>query len=681
VEYAAGRDPVKPSISTRRDSLRTCDRPVVGRAIARLLAAILLVAACDAHRSQPRPSVLLITVDTLRPDALGWVAGLNATPAIDALAREGFAFFAAVTPTPLTLPAHASLMTSLLPRRHAARENGQLLLPDATTLAERLALEGYDTAAFVSGFPLRATFGLDRGFTHYDDALPRGPRGALERRADATTERALSWLRHARPPWFLWVHYFDPHDPYEPHADFPRSGPRSAYWSEVAYVDHWIGRLRRGVEEVEAKPVLTVLAADHGESFGEHGETTHGFFLYDTTVLVPLIFHWPGRIAPGTSALPARLIDVAPTVLALLGSPPLPGGEGTSLLPTLAGEPQELAPALLETLHPWLTYGWAPLVALRTARWKLIDAPRVELYDLVRDPGENHDASDAEATMRADLRTKLAGAVSEPAAATRRPEEEGVRAALAALGYLAPAGDRDPPPGLADPKDRVAERRDALAAEALARAGRYREAVAAFDALLANDPNNRFALLRSGLALQSAGDPAGAAMRLERAVAVDPEDADARDAFADALMRSEHPGRAAEEWREVVRLQPRRARAWANLGTALAAVGRAADALPALARAAALAPADPEILASVALTERALGENRAALEHLQAAAALGPPDRFRLAATLGLLLRGIGRDAEARPWLERARPGDLDFEAAQDALAKFSLEPAWRDGS
>ncbi len=248
-----------------------------------LLLAGLPLGGCG--RSQP-PDLVLITIDTLRPDALGWVSGKNATPAIDALAKEGFAFPAAVSPVPLTLPSHASILTGLVPRRHAVRDNGQVLDRSLPSLAERLSEAGYRTGAFISGYPLRRMFGLDRGFDTYQDELATRPDGRWQDRpASTTTSLALEWLRGVKKrdpdqPYFLWIHYYDPHAPYEPPARFARPGPRGAYDGEVAAVDHAIATLRRGLDEAfVSRPRLLVLTADHGEGLGEHGDATHGFFV------------------------------------------------------------------------------------------------------------------------------------------------------------------------------------------------------------------------------------------------------------------------------------------------------------------------------------------------------------------------------------------------------------------
>ena len=624
------------------------------------------------------PNVLVLTVDTLRPDALGWVAGRNATPALDALAGEGFRFRAAVAPAPLTLPSHASLFTGLLPRRHGGRDNGQVIGPGAMTLAEVLQGRGYTTAAFVSGYPLAALFGLDQGFGVYDDDLAADGDAQLERRADRTVAAAATWLGRAREPWLLWVHLYDPHYPYEPPAAFTRSGARGAYDGEVAFADRAIGELRRAVAQRRSGPgrsVFTVFAGDHGESLGEHGEGTHGFFVYDSTVTVPLVLHWPGRIARGESAAAPRLIDVAPTVLDLLGGPgaaALPAIDGTSLRPTLHGRPQEL-PAYVETYQPWTSYGWSPLKALRARGWKLVVAPRPELYDLGADPGERRNLYDRERRRARDILSTLrAVEAAPPAAAARRVEDPEAMARLRALGYAGAAtpGPGEPPPGLLDPKDGTELRALLTAGDLALRAGEPRRAVERFDAVLARDPKNRFALARSGEAFLALREPRRAIERLERAVRLDPEQPDYRTALARAHAAAGDHRAAARQWMEIARLQPRRASAWSNLGAELGLAGDPAKAVAALVEARRLEPGDPELLVRLAFAEAAAGRPAAAAEHLREAAR-GLGDRFAHAAALGILLVRAGRPAEALPWLRAARPGEAEYAEARRELAKL----------
>jgi arylsulfatase A-like enzyme/Flp pilus assembly protein TadD len=577
------------------------------------------------------------------------VAGRNETPAIDGLAREGVALTTVVSPVPLTLPAHASVLTGLLPRRHGVRDNGQVLGPRVPTLAEHLRAQGYATAAFVSGYPLRALFGLDRGFDRYDDTLPVGAEGWVERAAPDTTAAALAWLRGARRPFFLWVHYYDPHDPYAPPRAFWRPGPRGAYDGEVGYVDHAIGLLRGGVAGAGAEPLLTVFTADHGESLGEHQERAHGFFIYDTTVVVPAIVHFPGRVSPARSDSPARLVDLLPTILDVAGLPPMDGTDGVSLLPLLAGGRPPAEPAYIETRQPWITYGWSALAAVRHGGWKYVAAPRPELYDLAQDPGETRNLAAKMPTRAAELSALLGRFEQVPAGAAERSGDPQVLESLRALGYVggAPAGG-EPPPGLADPKDRVVVRNTLLDAEAQLRRGDFASAIRRFDEVLARDPKNRFATLRSGVALLKKGDARGAAERLSQAVRLDPEQAETHYALADALTRAGDNAAAVPHWMEAARLQPRRTAAWSNLGTALGRAGRLEAAARAFGEALRLEPDNAVLRANLgaaryelALRELAAGNRESARKALAEAVAADP---------------GLRRRAEAQPDLARLLP-------------------------
>ena len=632
-------------------------------------AALFLLALAPA-----RPNVLLVTVDTLRPDALGWVAGRNATPEIDRLAAEAFRFPGAVSPAPVTLPAHASILTGLVPRRHGARDNGQPLPAGPATLAEILRARGYATGAFVSGFPLVRAFGADRGFGTFDDALPDGPPDRRERRAARTAAAASAWIAQAKAPWFVWVHFYDPHDPYEaPGA----TSPRAAYEAEVRSVDRAFGTLRRAAAR---GPLLTVLAGDHGESLGEHGESTHGFFVYESTIAVPLIVHFPGTVRAGQSALPVRLVDVAPTLQEILGLPVPAGLDGVSLVALMAGSARDVPAAAIETLRPWASYGWAPLRALREGSWKYVDAPRRELYDLAQDPGEQvNRASDqpARADAMAAALARLSTAPAAPAAAVDAEAIERLRA----LGYVGAGGavpPEDAPPGLPDPKDRIAAWNALGVGEELLSARQWGPALAKFDEVLASDPSNRFALARSGQALVELGRMDEGLTRLQRAVASGPRHPESRLALAQALTRAGRHEAAVEQWTELTALQPREPEHWVGLGNALGMTRRTGAAAAAFARAVALRPHDPQLLTRLAFAEHAAGRLPEAAAHLAEAAAAAP-DAFDHAGALGVLLARLGRDADARAWLVKCRPRDPDYVEARFQLARVHARAGEQD--
>jgi choline-sulfatase len=603
-----------------------------------LLAAVL---AAPPAVAKGAPDVILISIDTLRPDALGWVAGRNPTPAIDLLAKEGFRFRTAVSPVPLTMPAHTSMLSGLVPRRHGVRDNGQVLGASPRLLTEALRDRGYETAAFVSGYPLRAPFGLTRGFDEFDDALPTRGGEWQERSAADTTAAALRWARaRGDRPFFLFVHYYDAHDPYEPPARFRGTGPRGAYDGEVRAVDEAIGVLRKGLAS-RRRPAVTVLTADHGESLGAHGEETHGFFVYDATIVVPLVVHAPGRVAPGESRAAARLVDVAPTVLDLVGAPALPDTDGISLRPLFAGRSLEVPPAYAESQQPWLGYGWAPLAAVRAGGEKLVLAPRVELYDLARDPDELRNLAASRPADVARLTALARQVEARGGAASVRVDDPAAAERLRALGYV--GGSAAPgsvaPPDAADPKDRLPQKALLAQADTALRDRDPAGALARFDAVLATEPDNRFALLRSGSTLTTLGRPAEAVPRLERLVRLAPDLGEARYHLADALTRAGDRRRAAEQWAETVRVEPRRAAAWSNLGTVLVQGGQMARAAEAFERASELEPTNRTFADNLgacryelAVLELAAGRRDAARKRL-ADAVLASPALRRKAAS------------------------------------------------
>lgn len=532
---------------------------------------------------------------------------------MDALARAGARFPAAVAPAPLTLPSHASILTGLDPARHGVHDNGAVFPEGVSTLPELLGREGWATGAVVSGYPLRAEFGLDRGFESYDDRLPRGPAGAWAKRTAPDSATAglefVSRQEAADPgrPWFLWVHFYDPHDPYTPPARLRHEGDRGGYDGEVAFVDEAIAALERAlVSRGRRRKLLTVFAADHGESLGEHGEATHGFFVYDATVLVPLAFRWPGRIVPREIPAPARLVDVAPTILDLLGLGVPQGLDGRPLAPLLDGTAIVWDGALVESLQPWLGYGWAPLYAFRKDGWKLIEAPHPELYDLAVDAAETRNRHAAEPRRAAVLRRALEEAVARPSVASgtqgTAPDDAERQRQLRSLGYLggSVAATAPVPPDAADPKDRLATRAALLDAEAARDRGELVPAIAAFRRVLSVEPSNRLALLRTGQLLVSLGRPADAVAPLESLLVLDPGQGEGRWSLADAYTQAGRFENAEAAWNEVVRLQPRRAAAWSNLGSVRWTRGDLDGAIVAVRHACRLAPSDRDLASNLA---------------------------------------------------------------------------------
>jgi arylsulfatase A-like enzyme len=431
-------------------------------------------AACGREPAV-RPHVLVVTIDTLRADHVsGYGYARATTPTLDRLMREGMAFLAASTPTPTTAPAHVSLFTGTYPRTHGVLKNGLSLDVRHPTLAEALQARGYRTAAVVSAFPLARRFGLARGFDLYDDAFV--PEHAsidtpewegmhlgdvFDRRADATTDRALAWVETVKGdrPWLLWVHYYDVHAPYDPPPAYARlfadgagadrlGRAIAAYDAETRFVDDNLARL---VDRVDARfgpdQVLVVVATDHGEGLMDHGWMAHGVNLYEELVRVALVFRRPGRIPPGArSETPASLVDVAPTVLGLLELPSSTlVAEGLDLSPLVRGRTTEgsrpifFERRLYETRDRSRVPAIGPMRAVRDGRWKYIDAPEqgiAELFDLSTDPGETHDLSSVERAtterLARALRDWQAPSAATPAA--RVSDEDAAR--LRALGYV-----------------------------------------------------------------------------------------------------------------------------------------------------------------------------------------------------------------------------------------------------
>jgi arylsulfatase A-like enzyme len=416
--------------------------------------------------------VVIITLDTTRADRLSIYGLMDASmPALERLAREGVVFDQATTVAPLTLPAHTSLFTGLLPPRHGVRDNGSAPLADReTTLAETLHAEGFRTAAFVSSVVLDADRGLAQGFDDYSGVTESSgavreadETGGKQRSGAVVIDEAVRWLEGVGDSrFFVWAHLYDPHRPYDPPEPY-RSTYSDPYVGEIAFADAQIGRLLGALEQRGLLDrTIVIVAGDHGESLGDHGEDDHGIFVYESTMHVPLVIRAPGTGARRVGGV-VRLTDVAPTVLELLGLP-VPAVDGTSLTSLMTGRATDLdLEAYAESRYPE-RLGWSPLRSLRAARFKLIEAPTPELYDLDRDPFEEHNIY-AERSAVALAMTKRLRVLAREETLTGAPElatvPTGLQERLAALGYIGSgraAATRPASAPAPDPKDMIAER-------------------------------------------------------------------------------------------------------------------------------------------------------------------------------------------------------------------------------
>ncbi|MEM7136562.1 MAG: sulfatase-like hydrolase/transferase [Myxococcota bacterium] len=444
-----------------------------------------------AETRAPSPNVLLITVDTLRADHLGCYGYERArTPNTDRLADEGVRVVHAIAPTPITLPSHTSIMTGLEPPAHGVRGNGAFRVPDSvTTLAETLKAEGYRTQAFVSADVLHRRFNLNQGFDGYDDDLWSEEKDSglrmWQRSGERTMDRVLQWFAArtespSRAPFFVWVHLFDPHAPYEaPEADAKLAA--TPYDGEIASVDRQIGRLVDALKEDGVlDETILVFTSDHGESLGEHEEATHAMFIYESTQHVPLIFRYPRKLDAGkVYEGPARSVDIVPTILSLAGKKPreTQGADLSGAFASGASFPSQVQYS--ESLHPELMYGMAPLEGVREGAWTYIRAPRSELYDRRTDPRELRNLLDGGGSSAAKTRAgELDAALSKVIEDSKRfasvaeanPLDPQTIAMLEALGYMEGSGGTEDLGGI-DPKDGILVMNEVGQAMALPDAG------------------------------------------------------------------------------------------------------------------------------------------------------------------------------------------------------------------
>lgn len=416
-----------------------------------------LLALAPRHASAAAPpaakarlNVLLVTLDTFRADRLGFYGVRQApTPNLDGLAAKSVAFTRAFAHAVTTLPSHANIMLGVTPAYHGVHDNSHFVVrPEFLTLAELLRDSGYATGAFIGGFPLDSRFGLDQGFSVYDDAFDREEVGLVEadskgseRPAGAVWASARAWLKDRKSPWFMWVHFYDPHYPYAPPEPYRTRFARDRYDGEIAYTDAVMGELLAGVRDMGLDgTTLLIVTGDHGESLGDHGETTHGFLAYNSTLWIPLLIRVPGR-APRVVDRNVSHIDLFPTICDLLRIKPPVHLQGASLVPFLDGGSAAERPVYFESLSPHFNMGWGPLRGLVDGPLKFIDSPRPELYDLRKDFAETRDL--AGETETAGLKKKLDRVVEEQSApgglgaGAGRRADRATEDKLRSLGYLA----------------------------------------------------------------------------------------------------------------------------------------------------------------------------------------------------------------------------------------------------
>jgi arylsulfatase A-like enzyme/Flp pilus assembly protein TadD len=569
----------------------------------------IFVAACLAGcrgGSARGHNVLFVTLDTVRADRIGAYGYAAAeTPALDRLAREGTRFETAVAAVPLTLPSHATLLSGLLPLHHGLRNNGTGRLPDGIeTLATRLSASGYRTAAFIGAFVLDRRFGLGRGFELYDDEIERDPgkqAGLVAERPGAeVVGRALAWLeKGGEKPFFLWVHLYDAHAPYEPPEPFRSRYTDRPYDGEIASLDAQIARLFAALDTARVSDrTLVVVVGDHGEALGDHGELTHGLLVYEPTLRVPLLLRAPGVLPAGKVVqTPVGLADVAPTVAGLLELPLAPAGtvlDGRDLSSTIRRGAEPAATDLYAESEYPRTFGWSGLAALRRGTLKYIAAPRPELYDLGADPQEKTNLAPSDA-RRAGLEARLAEIQrSSRATPVESANGDGTRERLAALGYVAAGPALADRGTLRDPKDVVGLFRSFEEASWALQGGRLEEATSKLEAVVAADPAN--AVFR-GLLAQSwrrRGDLVRAITLYREAVAAAPDDSDARYNLAVTLQEAGRRGEALAAAQEAVRRDPARPEAHNALGIALFSEGKLQEPLAEFDRVVELDPRDAQ---------------------------------------------------------------------------------------
>jgi arylsulfatase A-like enzyme/Tfp pilus assembly protein PilF len=678
-------------------------------------------------------NLVVVTLDTTRADHMGAYGRQNAgTPAFDQLAQGGVLFEHATTAAPLTLPAHSTLFTGRFPPEHGVRDNGGYFLnASETTLAETMKARGYATGGFIAAYVLDSKWGINQGFDTYFDDFDLSKykvmsMGAIQRRGNEVMDHALPWIeQHHGAPFFAWIHLYDAHTPYDPPSPFRERYPGDPYQGEISFADSQVGRLVQSLKDQNLLDrTVIVIIGDHGESLGDHGEKGHGFFVYESTTHVPMLIHAPFSLMQHRRVTdPVRSVDVMPTVLDILAVPPpdTVAMDGRSLTPLMTGASGDMGlEAYAEAVYPLHHFGWSDLRALRQGRYKLVAAPRPELYDLQDDPREERNIYPDRKSLGDRMIARLAE-MEDHFKSTAQTSSQAVeidpdaKARLAALGYVgtfvATVGDTQRS-GLADPKDKVGIFNKIGDAREM---GQDENQLAAAMGMLLDvvkeDPNVIDAWFTLGNMSSRKGDDEGAVAYFKRALALKPDDEEAVINLAHAYRKLGRDDDALVGFRRFLQLDPKNSQVHYEIAQILIDRGQNADARRELNDALAVEPkmaAARNALGVVALNEGDVNgaerEIRAALEmkpdvrlaHFNLALVAekrGDPataereyrqelqdhsNNFKAAFNLGRLYESLGRRADQEAAYRKAIEADPQFGEGYFYLAKLLLDEGQR---
>jgi choline-sulfatase len=682
--------------------------------------------------AKPGLNLLVITLDTTRADRLGAYGFADAgTPVLDRLAREGTLFLHATSAAPLTLPSHSSIFTGRFPPVHGVRDNGGFFLDDKEeTLAETLKARGFTTGAFIGAYVLDSKWGINQGFSKYVDDFDLSKYraislGAIQRPGNEVVDRALEWMQSldtsGTSRFFAWVHLYDPHTPYEAPEPYKSAFPNRPYQAEIAFTDAQVGRL---ISYLESRHLLertvVIIAGDHGESLGDHGEQAHGFFVYESVTHVPLIVRAPLPDTKGRRVEdPVRLVDITPTALEMMGVSSSVPMDGHSLVPLLTGATRELGlESYSEAMYPLHHFGWSDLRALREGRFKLIAAPRPELYDLAADPGETMNLFEARRSLGERMLSRLdeMEAAWERSGPGRRQEpvevDPDAKARLAALGYVgsfvATAVDKGKRANLADPKDKVhlfnmiSHARDLTKQESAfdevvgtlkkvldedpkvidawfmlgnvyAAHGKPEQAIGFFKRALELKPDDEMAVINMANAYRNLGRDEEALVGYQRFLQLDPRNAQVRYEAAQILIDRGQFDEASKHLQETLSLEPKLAAARNALGVIAIRRGDLAGAEREIKAAIDQKPDVRLAHFNLALIAEQRGQPQLAIDEYQREIA-AHPNAFKAAFNLGKVYEQMGNRQAQESAFKQAIEMNPGFAEGHFYLAKLYLD-------